>query len=186
MKILIIGAHPDDEILGCGGIINRFRDEGYLVEVFICGNGRIDKMDEEYDGISLKYWVEKIEEKINDFKPNIVFTHFLHDVNQDHQVIAQATMVACRPESEVKTVYSYEIPHSTEFAEQPFKPDTYVELKQVDMDYKTDQMKQQYAEEVAEFPHPRSIDGIYYKSRVRGSEILVQYAEAFMTIRRIL
>jgi len=37
-RILIIGAHPDDEVLGCGGIINRFY-KGNEICVFISGEG---------------------------------------------------------------------------------------------------------------------------------------------------
>ena len=29
-KILIVAAHPDDEVLGCGGIIQHFVKEGHL------------------------------------------------------------------------------------------------------------------------------------------------------------
>ena len=37
-KILIIAAHPDDEILGCGGAISKFKNENYI-EVLFMTNG---------------------------------------------------------------------------------------------------------------------------------------------------
>lgn len=39
MSILVIAAHPDDEVLGCGGSIARFAREGRDVHVAILGEG---------------------------------------------------------------------------------------------------------------------------------------------------
>lgn len=38
-RIAVIAAHPDDEILGCGGSIARHRDEGDTVHVLIMAEG---------------------------------------------------------------------------------------------------------------------------------------------------
>lgn len=38
-KIMIIAAHPDDEILGCGGTIARLVSEGHQVYIFILAEG---------------------------------------------------------------------------------------------------------------------------------------------------
>ena len=37
--ILIIAAHPDDEVLGCGGTISRLTNEGHNVYIAILGEG---------------------------------------------------------------------------------------------------------------------------------------------------
>lgn len=39
MTILVIAAHPDDEVLGCGGTIARMSREGIVVNVAILGEG---------------------------------------------------------------------------------------------------------------------------------------------------
>jgi len=39
MNILIMAAHPDDEVLGCGGTIARLVTEGHQVHVAILGEG---------------------------------------------------------------------------------------------------------------------------------------------------
>ncbi len=38
-KVLIVAAHPDDEVLGCGGTISRFASEGCEVYTLILGEG---------------------------------------------------------------------------------------------------------------------------------------------------
>ncbi len=39
MNVLVIAAHPDDEVLGCGGAISRFAAEGVAVSILILANG---------------------------------------------------------------------------------------------------------------------------------------------------
>lgn len=38
-NILVVAAHPDDEVLGCGGTMARLAGEGYHVETLILGEG---------------------------------------------------------------------------------------------------------------------------------------------------
>ena len=45
-KILIIAAHPDDEILGCGGIISKFKTEGYAIKILFLGEGSTCRHDD--------------------------------------------------------------------------------------------------------------------------------------------
>jgi len=47
-KILVIAAHPDDEVLGCGGAMARFAAEGCEVYTLILGEG-ITSRDKERD-----------------------------------------------------------------------------------------------------------------------------------------
>jgi LmbE family N-acetylglucosaminyl deacetylase len=44
-KILIIAAHPDDEVLGCGGTITRLVREGKEVHIVILANGLTSRTD---------------------------------------------------------------------------------------------------------------------------------------------
>lgn len=39
MNVLVIAAHPDDEVLGCGGTISRLAKEGHHVYIAILGEG---------------------------------------------------------------------------------------------------------------------------------------------------
>ena len=38
-KIAVIAAHPDDEILGCGGVLKKLSSEGHEINVLILGEG---------------------------------------------------------------------------------------------------------------------------------------------------
>src|ERR1051325_1291853 len=45
MNFLVIAAHPDDEILGCGGTIARLSDAGHTGSVVILGEGITSRFD---------------------------------------------------------------------------------------------------------------------------------------------
>ena len=38
-NILVVASHPDDEILGCGGSIDKFSKLGYKIYTLILGSG---------------------------------------------------------------------------------------------------------------------------------------------------
>lgn len=46
MNILVVAAHPDDEVLGCGGTIARLADEGHNVHILILGEGVTSRYDD--------------------------------------------------------------------------------------------------------------------------------------------
>ncbi len=126
MNILLIIAHPDDEVLGCGGTLRKLADEGHdIYTCVLCApadarHGRPDltqfkeivEKAEDLIGIkdSLKYefkniqfntvphleMVKAIEAAIVKFKPEWVFTHHPSDVNIDHRVCYEASMAAIR------------------------------------------------------------------------------------------
>ena len=39
MKYLVIAAHPDDEVLGCGGSIAKWTNNGHEVNLLIMSEG---------------------------------------------------------------------------------------------------------------------------------------------------
>lgn len=48
LKVLVIAAHPDDEVLGCGGTMSRMSKEGHKVYTLILGEG-ITSRDKKRD-----------------------------------------------------------------------------------------------------------------------------------------
>jgi len=146
MRVLVIAAHPDDEVLGAGGAIARFAAEGRRVEILIFGEGPsarepIDKSDvkaqaanaarvmgarlagilgypdNRLDEFALLDLAREIEKVIDGFSPNLVLTHHAGDLNQDHRQVALATFIACRPTSgKAPEIWCYEVPSSTEWS----------------------------------------------------------------------
>lgn len=44
-KILVVAAHPDDEVLGCGGTIIRHAESGDQVHILIMAEGLTSRSD---------------------------------------------------------------------------------------------------------------------------------------------
>ena len=63
-KILIAAAHPDDEILGCGGTISRLVNEGHKVYTLILGEG-ITSRDERRDRKKREEEIKELKKQIN-------------------------------------------------------------------------------------------------------------------------
>ncbi len=43
--VAVIAAHPDDEVLGCGGTVARMASEGCLVHILLMGDGETSRVD---------------------------------------------------------------------------------------------------------------------------------------------
>jgi len=144
--------------------------------------------DQELDVIALKDLSKKIENEITKNSPNIIYTHYWGDVNQDHKRLFEATLVACRPipNSSIKQILCYETPSSTEWGNsfQNNQPNVFVNIEKfVDKKIKA---IQNYSNEIKPFPHPRSEEAMINRAKFWGSTIGVHYAEAFYMIRKII
>jgi len=115
-------------------------------------------------------------------QPEIVYTHSKNDLNKDHRMTYEASMVACRPMSGVKKILCYEVLSSTEWGEG-FKPNYYVDITEF-MTMKC-QAVLKYDTEMRESPHPRSYLSMTSLARHRGTNICVPFAEAFELVREV-
>ena len=81
-KVLIIAAHPDDEILGCGGAAARLVKEGHEVYTLILGEG-VTSRDEKRDRAKRKKDIDKLRSEMAAANKLIgitkVFTHKFPD-----------------------------------------------------------------------------------------------------------
>jgi len=220
MNILVIGAHPDDEVLGLGGTLARHVKNGDAVFPLICANAsqvryveaQREKLqlacekscaelglqkpdflgfpDQKLDTFSQIELTQAIEERIKKYRPEVVYTHHLGDINRDHQVLNEATLVAARPKpgGSVLRVLSYMVPSSTDWApftaSRSFLPNWFVDISET-IDVKLTAISH-YSSEVPPYPHPRSLEAIRNQAKYWGSSIGFEYAEPFMLVRNLI
>jgi LmbE family N-acetylglucosaminyl deacetylase len=225
MKVLVIAAHPDDEVLGCGGTIARLTQEGHEVRIAILGQGIMARFanrnqeearlvealqnysreagrllgakevitykfpDNRFDTVPMLDVAKTVEDLIQRFEPEAIYTHQGGDLNIDHLVTHRAVLTATRPMigQPVNELYGFEVLSSTEWAfgqfQPVFSPNFFIDIKQT-LHTKIDAMRL-YKSELREFPHPRSPEAITSLARYRGSSAGMEAAEAFVVIRKL-
>tara|TARA_Y100000389_G_scaffold168042_1_gene173523 strand:+ start:25861 stop:26535 length:675 start_codon:yes stop_codon:yes gene_type:complete len=123
-----------------------------------------------------------IDKYITDINPEIVLMPSINDIHDDHKIIFKAAKVSMRMNKKMnlKKILSYEVLSETEWNEdeKSFNPNYYVSLNKSDIINKVKSFLK-YRSQVKKFPHPRSKEAIMNLSRVRGSQVFTEYAEAF-------
>jgi LmbE family N-acetylglucosaminyl deacetylase len=139
MRILGIGAHPDDIELGCGGLLIKSARQGHDVYMYTLTHGeasgdpdqRISELQHSANIIGAKsLWIDNFEDTrlsvcsdlinhiehfIKKSEADIVITHSLRDIHHDHRAIAASTIEAGRF---LPNILSYEIPLTKDFQPQ--------------------------------------------------------------------
>jgi LmbE family N-acetylglucosaminyl deacetylase len=133
LRLLCLGAHPDDIEIGCGGTIIRLLAERpdtvvrwivfsgnpcrraeaeasarHFLAGLASGNGTVtvhDFRDGFFPGeiASVKEAFEALQ---REFRPGLILTHYREDLHQDHRVVAELTYNTFRDH----LVWEYEIP----------------------------------------------------------------------------
>jgi len=216
MNILVIAAHPDDEVLGCGGTIAKYAKHDNNVYLCVVTKAYLPDWSKEFlknrpkevekankilgikktyfldyptvklDTIPQKELNESIYKIIKKVNPEIIYVTHKGDLHKDHRIVFESVLVSSRPmDNHIKKILSYESLSETEWGQEfgAFKPNVYENISDT-LKIKLEAMKA-YKSELKKYPHPRSLESIEYLSRKRGSEICIDYAEAFMLIREI-
>jgi len=142
--------------------------------------------DNRFDTVPFLDIVKVIETIKNKIKPEIIFTHYVKDLNIDHQITYKAVITATRPvrEETVKEVYSFEIPSSTEWSYPlSFSPNVFYDILGT-IDVKLEALEE-YKTELRGYPHPRSLEGVKLIAKFWGMKVGLKYAEAFELVREI-
>jgi LmbE family N-acetylglucosaminyl deacetylase len=212
--ILVVAAHPDDEVLGCGGTIALHTRLGDSVTIVIACEGEslrygstgvgqsehirhaAEKLgvkdtrllgfkDQQLDTVTLTKIISPLEKIVQEITPEVVYCQYGGDINLDHQLLFKAVLVATRPTNKsISSVYSFDTASSTEWA----YPRTFVPDTWVDitttLHAKLSAMSC-YKSELREYPHPRSLEALEHKARSWGNQSCIDAAEVFMTVRKV-
>ena len=131
VRVLAIGAHPDDIEIGCAGTLLRLLDQGTVSEVlWVVLSGSAERtnearasaeallaqttrheivlrdFDDGYfpsDGRNIKGFFEELKQG---FSPDVIFTHQRRDLHQDHRVACELTWNTFRDH----LILEYEVP----------------------------------------------------------------------------
>jgi LmbE family N-acetylglucosaminyl deacetylase len=128
---------------------------------------------------------------VRDVRPNELYLPFHNDMHRDHEVLARAGLVAARgyltANYDLNLVAMYETPTETHLVPPsvavPFVPNHYEDV--------TDTIAAKlaawacYASQHQMGPTPRSPDALRALAAVRGADIGVEAAEAFVIVRQV-
>ena len=141
------------------------------------------------DTVPQKELNDSLARVVNKVKPEVAYLPHKGDLNKDHRLVFEASMVALRPlkESTVARILCYETLSETEWGsseiESIFVPNVYVNIENT-LETKLKAMSA-YASELKDYPHPRSLDMLKVLAQKRGAEAGLVAAEAFMLVREI-
>ena len=199
VKILAVGAHPDDIEFGCGGALVKYAQKGHRVYLLVMTGGGLggssavrteeQKVSGQILGAEKIYWggykdthlvvdvdlIGKLEAVIAEVKPDFIFCNFPDDTHQDHRHLAQAIMSATRY---IRNVLFFEGPTT-----QNFNPQVFVDISDT-LDKKVEALQAHHSQVMKTNIEDLSIVEVARSSaNFRGIQGRVKFAEAFHSLR---
>jgi LmbE family N-acetylglucosaminyl deacetylase len=200
MKILAVGAHPDDVEIGCGGVLLQSVQAKKEVYIYFLTRGEAGGIDadqreneartsakvigakdiffDEFEDTRLTpsgTLVDHIEEIVNKVRPDLILTHARTDEHHDHRAVGLCTIEAARY---YPKIWAYENPLTKVFQPQIFVDITTVINQKVQLIslYNTQRGKQYLKE-----------DAIYGLAQYRAlqSRLNANSVEAYQVVKCI-
>lgn len=201
MKVLSIGAHPDDIEVGMGGTVASYCKRGHQVLMvtstipnnfsmrykeaenaakllgadFLCMELPPDEL------IFSRALVRRVDEIVKAYLPDVIYCHWNHDSHQDHVALSNAVVAATRKNT--CPVYMYEQTIPGGITPYSFRTQMFVDITDV-IDKKIDSI----------LAHSSQVGnnrdwwayGVKGRAMYRGYQMNVKYAEAFEVIKDIV
>jgi len=206
-NVLAVGAHADDVDIGCGGTVALHARNGDNVIILLMAessytyyDGRVFRTKEEGEieernaakvlGAKLinlgfktkevpysRESVEAINEIIDKYGIDIIYTHWYHDTHQDHKRTTQSVLAAGRY---VKNILMYEPEYPAGRSYLGFRNQYYVDITST-FNIKMEALKQ-HKSQVKKYGD-NFLEAVEARARHRGYEIGSKYAEVFEVVR---
>lgn len=196
--ILVLSPHPDDGILGCGGTISKFLEEGkeiyYIVFSWLEQGFSFGEIESSLDILGIKkenitYWdyrvrnftdkrqailddLLKLREKI---RPDLVLCHSTSDRHQDHIIVRQEAFRAFKNVS----IWGYELGWNV----RDFKTDIFASLNNRHIENKIKALRCMPSQNSRRYFNPKRREA---HAIFRGEQIDRDFAEAFESISQII
>lgn len=199
MRILALGAHPDDIEYGCGGTFIKFARRGEEIYFMVLTKGEFggdaevrQKEQEEamkFMGVKKIFWagykdtelpneriiISDIDSVISEINPREVYVNYIDDIHQDHRTLAECTLAATRY---VRRVFFYE-----DYTSVNFEPDIFVDIENV-VEEKQELIKIYSSQVVKVYPTKLDmVESVKAIANFRGFQGKVKYAEGFKAFR---
>ncbi|HXZ86619.1 MAG TPA: PIG-L deacetylase family protein [Myxococcota bacterium] len=203
-RVLCLGAHCDDIEIGCGGTLLRWLEERPELDVrWVVFSSDARRAAEArasaqrflgrepdkrltlhefrdgflpYQGAEVKDAFERLKAE---FAPDVVFTHYRHDLHQDHRLVSELTWNTFRG----PLVLEYEIP---KWDGDLGNPNAYVALSERHLQRKIEMLLAEYGTQRGKaWFEPETFRSL---ARLRGMEAAAPngYAEAFYARKLVL
>jgi len=217
VRVLVIAPHADDEVIGAGGTIARHVARGDDVYLCVVTQPYSPPWSEQHlaaarpqvravqqvlglrDLFFLGFPTVKLntvpqielasalQRVLDQVQPEVVYTSSPGDVNEDHRIVYDRTLVAARPlpGSPVRRLLAYETPSTARFGLPagcaPFVPNVFVDIADY-LDKKLEAMAC-YRTQLRDWPHPRSLQALRLFVEERGLSVGLKAAECFCLVR---
>ena len=205
LRVVVVGAHPDDPETGCGGTIAKLTRGGHEVTIVYLTRGEAGIKGGDHgttaclrtaeainaaeilgarpvfanqiDGNTSAdaHHAESFTELLRSLEPDLVFSHWLHDTHRDHRTAAELTRAAWNALDHSFTLAYYEV--MTGIQTYDFEPNVYVDVSSAEGEKRA-----------AIYAHACQRPDRFYPFHVdmekeRGQEADFSRAEAFRVIR---
>jgi len=212
MQILVVAAHPDDEVLGMGATIKKLSEKGNKVHLCVISEGASAQYSDpkmmkarkksceksgKILGISSVNFLDFPDGKL-DVIPQLEINRKLEKIISKYK----PKVVYTTPNHDMNTDHqkTFDCTLVATRAQSsgvkqifcyevpgptkiPFEPNYFEDVTQY-FESKINAFKK-YESEVEEFPHPRSLEALENLAKIRGLEVGLKKAEAFYLIRSI-
>lgn len=199
VRVLALGAHPDDIEAGCGGTLIKYALDGHRIFLMVMTEGEqggrksVRRKEQERASTHLRaekiFWggyrdtevpleqglIQQIERVVKAVDPHFIFVHYHDDTHQDHRHLAVSTVTATRY---TRNVLFYEGPTT-----QNFSPTVFVDIDPV-LEHKVDALKAHQSQVMkTNIEGLTIVDIIRSSAHFRGIQGRVRNAEGFVPLR---